>query len=183
MTTREFRCLRRSRSIHQRRERADGGARDDRARVERRGGVLEILQELLQERRDGDVLSLVSKLVARNSELERRLAQLLSRTRKNEGVSEAQLKFFMDALTTESEEDTDPALADANQKLREASGIDESADGASKPDRKRQGRRWRPTTARASAARGQPHRGAGGRSEGVPSAGPSGRASATTSRR
>ena len=107
---------------------------------ERRGGVLEMLQGLLQERRDSDVVSLVAKLVARNSELEQRLARAMSRTHKNEGVSEAQLKLFMDVLTTESDDETgaDPALADANQKLREASGIDEPAGSERNTARKRQ---------------------------------------------
>ena len=107
---------------------------------ERRGAVLEMLQELLQERRDSDVLSLVAKLVARNSELERRLARAMSRTHRNEGVSEAQLKLFMDVLTAESDEEegTDPALADANEKLREASGIDEPTGSERNAARKRQ---------------------------------------------
>jgi transposase len=108
--------------------------------IERRGGVLEMLRVLLNERRDGDVLSLVAKLVARNSELEQRMARLLSRTQKNEGVSEAQLKLFMDMLTAESDEGSaaDPTLADANAKLREASGIDQPGDNGSNAERKRQ---------------------------------------------
>ena len=99
-----------------------------------------MLEVLLQERRDGDVLSLVAKLVARNSELEQRLARLASRTHQNEGVSEAQLKLFMDLLTTEGDEEVgvDPTLADANEKLREASGIDKPADNESNAARKRQ---------------------------------------------
>ena len=107
---------------------------------ERRVGVLEMLQELLQERRDRDVLSLVAKLVARNSELEQRLARAMSRTHKNEGVSEAQLKLFMDALTAESDDEAgaDSALAEANQKLRDASGIDKPAESEGNAARKRQ---------------------------------------------
>jgi transposase len=99
-----------------------------------------MLEALLQERRDGDVLSLVSKLVARNNELEQRLARLASRTHKNEGVSKAQLKLFMDVLTAESDEEgeADLALADANEKLREASGVDQAAQKESNDARKRQ---------------------------------------------
>jgi transposase len=102
--------------------------------------VLEVLKELLQERRDGDVLSLVAKLVARNSELEQRLARVLSRTHKNEGVSQAQLKLFMEVLTTESDEeaDGDSALVDANEKLRKASGIDRPEGSERNAARKRQ---------------------------------------------
>jgi hypothetical protein len=61
--------------------------------------VLEVLRELLAEGRDEEVLALVSKLVARNSELERRLAQLLLRGRKSERVSSAQLLLLLDQLT------------------------------------------------------------------------------------
>lgn len=64
-----------------------------------KGPVLEVLKSLLQSGRSDAVVSLVEKLVNRNSELEQRLAQLLSRGRKNEGVSSAQLKLFVDALS------------------------------------------------------------------------------------
>ena len=96
---------------------------------EKRGSVLEMLRELLAERRDGDVLALVAKLVARNGELERRLMQMHSRGRKNEGVSTAQMKLFIETLAGEAGGDgeaTDTELALANGKLREASGIDQS---------------------------------------------------------
>jgi hypothetical protein len=65
---------------------------------EKRGPVLDVLRELLTERRDTDVLALFAKLMVRNSELERRLMQVLARGHKNEGVSTAQLKLFLDAL-------------------------------------------------------------------------------------
>jgi transposase len=106
----------------------------------RSGPVLDMLRGLLEERRDGEVLSLVAQLVARNSELERRVAQMASRTRTNEGVSEAQLKLFMDVLKSEGDEESgaDSALADANEKLRDASGIDKPAEGGRNAERKRQ---------------------------------------------
>jgi transposase len=97
---------------------------------EKRGPVLEVLRELLAEGQDGAVLALVSKLVARNGELERRLAQLLSRGHKNEGVSTEQLKLFLDALDAKAERDdaaAPPDLDEANAELRDASGIDESS--------------------------------------------------------
>jgi transposase len=99
-----------------------------------------MLQALLQERRDSDVVTLVAKLVARNSELEQRLARLGSRIHKNEGVSEGQLKLFMDMLSAESDDEAevDPALADANEKLRAASGIDEPTQKERNAARKRQ---------------------------------------------
>jgi transposase len=100
---------------------------------EKRGTVLEVLRELLTERRDSEVLALVSKLVVRNSELERRLMQVLSRGHKNEGVSAAQLRLFLEALTATPADGSDegaPDLAAANAKLRGASGIDAAADSA-----------------------------------------------------
>lgn len=107
-----------------------------------KGPVLEVLKALLQSGRSGDVVALVEKLVNRNSELEQRLAQLLSRGHKNEGVSSAQLKLFVDALSTEGdgEEEAPPTeLADANAKLREASGIDQhGGDNGDAPKGKRQ---------------------------------------------
>jgi transposase len=108
---------------------------------ETRGPVLDVLKSLLQSGRSEEVVALVEKLVTRNSELEQRLAQLLSRGHKNEGVSTAQLKLFMDVLTTDGDgESTMPEeLAGANQKLRDASAIDkrEGEDG-DVPPRKRQ---------------------------------------------
>jgi len=104
---------------------------------EKRGPVLEVLRELLTERRDSEVLALFSKLVVRNSELERRLMQMLSRGHKNEGVSTAQLRLFLDALAAtgvDASDDGAPDLSGANDKLREASGIDAAtASAAEKP--------------------------------------------------
>lgn len=88
---------------------------------ERRGPVLELLRELLTQGRDEEVLALFSKLVARNSELERRLAQLLSRGRKSERVSSAQLLLLLGQAGAESAKELD----EANQRLRDASGIDD----------------------------------------------------------
>jgi transposase len=103
---------------------------------EKRGPVLEVLRELLTERRDSEVLALVSKLMVRNSELERRLMQMLSRGHKNEGVSTAQLRLFLDALAATGVDVSDidaPDLGAANEKLRGASGIDAAA--ASTPEK------------------------------------------------
>jgi transposase len=93
---------------------------------ERRGEVLEILRELLAEGRSDEVIALVTKLVSRNGELERRLAQLLTRGRKNEGISSAQLGLFLDALAAQEAEagGTETAKSDldeANGRLRDAS--------------------------------------------------------------
>jgi transposase len=84
--------------------------------------VLDVLRGLLSEGRNNEVLAVVSKLVARNSELERRLAQMLARSRKNEGVSSAQLLLLLGALTSDSAGES--ALNEADEKLRAVSGID-----------------------------------------------------------
>lgn len=63
-----------------------------------RGEVLDVLRELLDGGRSDEVVELVRKLVVRNSDLERRLAQALGRGRKNEGVSKAQLLLLLDEL-------------------------------------------------------------------------------------
>ena len=94
--------------------------------VELRGDVLEVLRALLAEGRSSEVVALFTKLVSRNSELELRLAKLLSGGRKNEGVSSSQLKLFLESLEAMSEEATGGAEAkEADQKLRGSSGIDE----------------------------------------------------------
>jgi transposase len=105
-----------------------------------KGPVLDVLKSLLESGRSEEVVTLVEKLVARNSELEQRLAQVPSRGHKNEGVSTAQLRLFVDALSTESEgsEGTGPELAAANEKLREASEIDKHSDDKDTGKGKRQ---------------------------------------------
>jgi len=53
--------------------------------------------------------------------------QLLSRGHKNEGVSTAQLRLFLDALAATGVDASDvgePDLSDANARLRGASGLD-----------------------------------------------------------
>jgi hypothetical protein len=64
----------------------------------KQGDVLDVLKELLAEGRDDDVLAVVEKLVARNHELEERLADLRRGSKKNEGVSSAQLQLFITAV-------------------------------------------------------------------------------------
>ena len=108
----------------------DEGPTTEHEPSEKRGPVLDVLRELLTERRDEEVLALFSKLVVRNSELERRLMRMLSGGHKNEGVSAAQLKLFLEQLAATGADTSDedaPDLGDANAKLRGASGIDDSA--------------------------------------------------------
>jgi transposase len=88
---------------------------------EHRGPVLEVLHKLLAEGRNESVVALVTKLVARNRELELQLAKLQARGKKNEGVSSEQLKVLFDALQAEGEKELDVA----NEKLRTASSLED----------------------------------------------------------
>lgn len=115
---------------------------------EPRGGVVDVLRELLTVGRDDDVVALVTQLVANNSELavraakvselerrnvelEKQLERLLARYKKSEAMSKAQLVLFLDALSRgeagDVTEEGDPRR-DANERLRDASGIDEADD-------------------------------------------------------
>ena len=90
-----------------------------------RGPVMEVLKKLLEEGGTEKsvvqaVLALVGKLVARNSELERRLAKVASQTRKNEGLSARQLLLLLDELN----QDTNGTLAKADAKLEGAAGVE-----------------------------------------------------------
>jgi transposase len=109
-------------------------------KTERRGQVLDVLRELLAEGRSDEVMALVAKLVARNSELERKLADTLSRGRKNEGISKAQLLLMLEGLMAAPAED----LEAANWQLRQATGIDAQKDEAEPEPPKKQPRLRRP---------------------------------------
>jgi transposase len=77
---------------------------------------MDALREFLKNRRDDAIIELVHKLVLRNSELERLLVEASERKRRGEGLSSAQLDFFLKALGLNPDE----ALAEANEKLRAA---------------------------------------------------------------
>jgi transposase len=93
-------------------------ARGTATKKERRGGVLTMLRELLDAGQKDEVVSLVRQLVARNEELERKLG---GKMKSSEGVSSAQLKMLLDEATAAGDEQRQQA----NEKLREKSGIDE----------------------------------------------------------
>lgn len=100
--------------------------------------------------RSDDVVSLVSKLVenntelavrsarltTRNVELEKQLEKLLARFKKNETVSKAQLVLFADAIRRGEAGDVltegDPRV-EANEQLRDKSGIDDEQEPQTKP--------------------------------------------------
>jgi transposase len=100
-----------------------------------RGEALDVLAVLVREQRTDEIIELVQRLVARNAELERRLAEMLTRRNKpNEGVSTSQLVLLLDGLATPSDE----ARSKADEELRNASGIDD--EGEEKPKRPKRGR-------------------------------------------
>ena len=98
--------------------------------------VLEVLRELLAERRDAEVLALVAKLVARNSELERRLAQLLRAATRTRACRAAQLELLLDALDGAGRRRRAGApISRGRQKLRTAQRRSTSARRASDQER------------------------------------------------
>ena len=110
--------------------------------------MLEVARELLADGRSDAVLSLVTKLVEENeslttqvalvttradaaatraADLQRQLERLQARYKKSEAISKAQLVLFIDALARGEAgdlpaDDSDPR-SDANDRLRDASGI------------------------------------------------------------
>jgi transposase len=129
----------------------------DRGADEQRGEVLDVVRTLLADGRADDVVSLFSKLVThntelavraarvdelvtRNVELEKQLEKILARAKKSETVSKAQLVLFADAIRRGEAGDVlndgDPR-ADANERLRDASGLDDEIDPETKPPPKR----------------------------------------------
>ena len=120
------------------------GATTSGATNERRGQVLEVLKELLAGGQTNEVVVLVAKLVARNFELERLLADAKWKDKKNEGVSSAQLLLLLDGLPANS----DVSLAEVDARLRGSAGIDEKkADDERLAKQTRQPRTRRPIPA------------------------------------
>jgi len=117
---------------------------------ERRGEVLEIARELLADGRSEDLLSLVTQLVEQNhelatraavattraAELEKQLERIQARYKKSEAVSKAQLLLLLDAIARGEAGDVpsaeDDPRPDANERLRDASGVTESQDNEPK---------------------------------------------------
>jgi len=105
-----------------------------------RGSVLDVLRTLLGDHEERDaVLNIVGKLVARTTDLERQLARTAARFKVSEKVSTAQLVLFADALrreeaTPEAERGASgDEVVDADERLRDASGLDD-ADADDKGD-------------------------------------------------
>lgn len=97
---------------------------------ETRGPLMEMLAQLLAERRDEPVKKLFAQVLLRNSELEKRLAKRrLGAANESEGITSAQLEMFLQAL----KEEANAALQEANEKLEHAAKALEKQPAASKP--------------------------------------------------
>jgi transposase len=94
---------------------------------ELRGAILEVLKVLLEERRDDEILELVSKLVARNEELEKLLATIRANKNRGEKVSRDKLKQLLEKLAREQPDDE--KLQKANEELNKA-----TTDNAGRPE-------------------------------------------------
>lgn len=94
---------------------------DHPAPTERREPVLVLARELLAQGRQEEVLQIIQQLLARNEDLESRRAS----KQKNEAVGRDQLLFLLQGLGQARPATELAAVAAADQKLREASGIDE----------------------------------------------------------
>jgi hypothetical protein len=100
---------------------------------ELRGSVLDVVRTLLAENDSDAILAIVSKLVAENADMSRRLAQVKRSFKTSEKIGRAQLVLFVDALARgegereshDAEADGPDELDEADAKLRTASGIDD----------------------------------------------------------
>ncbi|HTR53350.1 MAG TPA: IS66 family transposase [Kofleriaceae bacterium] len=96
------------------------------------GSVIDVVGGLLADFAERDVvLEIVRKLVAENTDMARRLAQIATRFKKSEKVGKAQLVLFLDALQRgEGEPEVDAArepdeVDAADGRLRATAGADE----------------------------------------------------------
>jgi transposase len=103
---------------------------------ELRGSVVDVVRTLLAENDSNAILEIVSKLVAENADMSRRLAQVKRSFKTSEKIGRAQLVLFVDALARgegepegdEADRDGPDELDEADAKLRAISGIDDKKD-------------------------------------------------------
>jgi transposase len=113
---------------------------------ELRGSVVDVVRTLLAENDRDAILEIVSKLVAENADMSRRLAQVKRTFKTSEKIGRAQLVLFVDALARgEHEAESDDAdasgpdeLDEVDAKLRAVSGIDDRKDNDDLAKRKTQ---------------------------------------------
>jgi transposase len=121
-----------------------GAAATSLSTTERREPVVETVERLLKGGSHSAVVAIVRQLLARNEELERRRAG----TEKNEAIGRDQLLLLVNkAEETRPAEEPGP-LAEADQKLRSASGIDDGGTKKGKTPRTPHARRGLPENLR-----------------------------------
>lgn len=113
-------------------------------RNEVRGTVLDVLRELLLERRDAEIIELVMKLIARNAELELLLAKLRQGKHRPERVPLEQLAKAFEKLPN----DPESPLSLANQSLQQVAEEKGGREERTKPPRQPPVRRPPPPRAR-----------------------------------
>ena len=86
---------------------------------EKRGDVLSVLLELLEAGQNDAILELVRKLLARNGDLERRVAELVAKRGKNEGISTTQLLLLLEDVPAALDDDRQAA----DDALRQAASL------------------------------------------------------------
>jgi transposase len=112
--------------------------------TERREPVVEAVERFLRAGRHDAVVAVVRQLLTRNEELERHRGG----TEKNEAVGRAQLLLLVNKAD-ETRPVAEPAvLAEADQLLRKASGIDEDPPKKAKAPRSKHGRKGFPKNLR-----------------------------------
>lgn len=95
---------------------------------QKRRPVLETLRELLAEGRNDDIVELVAKLLARNTELEAQLAARLLRRNPSEKVSTRQLLLLLDELDKQTQDgEADDARPELDGKLESSADAEELA--------------------------------------------------------
>ena len=130
---------------------------------ELRGSVLDVVRTLLAENDGEGILAIVSKLVAENAAMSRRLAKVKDGFKTSEKIGRAQLVLFVDGLARgELDPESDEADAEgpdeideADAQLRAASGIDDKKENGdelgkrkTRPPRQPTGRTAAPKNAR-----------------------------------
>lgn len=117
---------------------AVSGSVDKRSNVKRpegevRGPVLDVLRDLLNAGQHDEVVRMVSQLLLRNGELEKKLAKrrLDGNANESEGISGEQLDLFLRAIKQQAEQ----SLQDANGKLADASKAPDKPAPSEKPPR------------------------------------------------
>jgi len=99
---------------------------------ELRGPVLDVLRDMLEAGEHDKVIGLVSQLLLRNGELEKKLGKRQpGDANKSEGISSDQLELFLQAIQQQAQE----ALQQANDRLGQASQSPATPEPTRKPPR------------------------------------------------